>query len=77
MTVEQVHALRRIGKAILESVKAAGEIGAPGGVIYAALMHAGCTLGQYEQIMAGMGRAGVLTKDGECYHVGPRSALLA
>jgi hypothetical protein len=69
MTVEQLKALKQIADAIIESVKAAGPLGAPGGTIYAALMAHGCTLNQYEQIMAGLVRAGKLRKSGECYHV--------
>jgi hypothetical protein len=77
MTNEQISVLRQIGRAILESVKEAGVLGAPGGIMYAAMMGQGCTLNQFEQIMSGMVRAGVLTKSGECYHVGPQAALLA
>lgn len=76
MTVQQIEALRAIGRAILEAVRAAGNLGAPGGHLYAALMVSGCTLPQYEQIMGGMVRAGVLTRSGECYHVGPLAEKL-
>ncbi len=69
MTHEQITALRQIAAAIIESVKAAGPLGAPGGVLYAALMAQGCTLHQFEQIMGGMVRAGKLTKRGDCYHL--------
>lgn len=56
-----------IADSIIESVKAAGKGGAPGGVIYAALMQQGCTLNQYESLMAGLVRAGKLEKRGELY----------
>lgn len=69
MTPQQVKALRSICDAIIEAVRAAGPLGAPGGILYAALMSHGCTLAQYEQIMAGLVRAGMLRKSGECYHV--------
>ena len=69
MNAEQIRALRAIGDTIIEAVSAAGPVGAPGGHIYAGLMHAGCTLSQYEQIMSGLVRAGLLRRDGECYHV--------
>ncbi len=69
MTHEQITALRQIAAAIIEAVKAAGPLGAPGGVMYAALMAQGCTLHQFEQIMGGMVRAGKLTKRGDCYHL--------
>lgn len=74
MTTEQANALRRIAAIIIEAVAAADQtIGAPGGHLYAALMHAGCTLAQYEQIMAGLVRAGLLTKRGECYFVAAKA----
>ena len=69
MTNEQITALRAIAKAITETVALAGPLGAPGGHLYAALMSAGCTLNQFEQIMSGLVNAGVLTKRGECYFV--------
>ena len=67
MTVEQLRALKFIADSIIESVKVAGPLGAPGGHIYAALMGQGCTLHQYEQIMSGLVKAGKLRKSGECY----------
>ena len=68
---EQIAALRAIADAIVEAVEAAGPMGAPGGVIYAALMASGCTLAQYESIMSAMVRAGILTRHGDLYRVGP------
>jgi hypothetical protein len=68
MTTEQTHALRRIATIVLEAVAMADPIiGAPGGHLYAGLMHAGCTLSQYQQIMAGLVQAGCLRQSGECY----------
>ena len=69
MTNEQIAALKAVAKAITEAVAIAGPLGAPGGHLYAALMSAGCTLNQFEQIMSGLVSAGVLTKRGECYFV--------
>lgn len=69
MTVEQLKALKQIADAIIESVRLAGSLGAPGGHLYAALMAHGCTLHQYEQIMSGLVKAGMLRKSGECYFV--------
>lgn len=68
MTTEQIRAIRAIASEILEAIKDSGPIGAPGGVMYAYLMTQGCTLHQFEQIMAGLVRAGYVTKSGECYH---------
>ena len=69
MTQSQIKLLLAIANAITEAVKAAGPTGAPGGVIYAALMAHGCTLAQYEQLMAGMVQAGKLTRHGDCYRL--------
>jgi hypothetical protein len=68
MTAQQVKLLRMVADAILCTVREAGPTGAPGGVIYAALMAQGCSLHQYEQIMGGLVAAGMLTRDGDCYH---------
>lgn len=67
MTPEQLQALRQIAGVILDAVKVAGPLGAPGGVLYSALMAHGCTLHQFEQIMAGLVRAGMVCRDGELY----------
>jgi hypothetical protein len=72
MTIEQIKALRAIAKAITETVALAGPLGAPGGHLYAALMSAGCTLNQFEQIMAGLVQSGYLAKRGECYFPGTK-----
>lgn len=68
MTPEQIKALLIIANAIVETVKESGPLGAPGGHIYAALMVQGCTLNQYEQIMAGLVGANLVRKSGDCYH---------
>lgn len=68
MTQDQINALRRIADAIIQACQESGPLGAPGGHIYAALMVQGCTLHQYEQIMAGLVRAGMLSRSGDCYH---------
>ena len=76
-TTEQIAALRALAGAITEAVKAAGPMGAPGGVIYAALMAQGCTLAQYESIMSAMVRSGNLTRHGDLYRVAPKPASAA
>jgi len=63
MTLQQAKALQAVAKAIIEACQTF----APGGVIYAALMSQGCTLNQFQQIMAQLVGAGMLTQDGECY----------
>ena len=64
---EQTKALRAIGHAILESIAAAGSLGAPSGVLYSALMAHGCRLSQYQSIMAGLERAGLVSQSAHCY----------
>lgn len=67
MTPQQIAALRFVANAITDTVKEAGPLGAPGGVIYAALSAQGCTLTQYQGIMGGLVRAGILKQDGDLY----------
>ena len=69
MTVQQIQAIRAIGKAIIDTVKdSSPAVGAPGGHLYAALMASGCTLSQFQSIMGTLVRAGYLRQSGECYH---------
>jgi len=56
-----------IGDAVVDSVRAGGPLGVPGGTLYATLMTYGCTLSQYEQIMGALVSAGRLEKRGELY----------
>jgi hypothetical protein len=64
---EQIKALRAIGNAIIDSVQAHGALGAPAGTLYATLMTYGCTLEQFNQIMAGLVAAKMLRKQGHLY----------
>lgn len=54
--------------AIVDACKAAGPMGAPSGVIYAALMGHGISLNQYQQLMSGLVRVGKLRQDGLMFH---------
>ena len=67
MTTQQIKALKAVADAIVESVSAAGPLGAPAGHLYAALMAHGCTLEQFEGIMAGLVSAKMLRKQGQLY----------
>lgn len=69
LTPDQIKALRLVCDAVIDAVRAAGSLGAPGGVIYAALMGQGCTLSQFESLMSGLVRAGKLHRDGDLYFV--------
>lgn len=65
----QVQAIRFICDAIVESVAVAGSMGAPGGVLYAALMGS-LSFDQFEGFMSGLVMVGRLRKQGELYFVG-------
>jgi hypothetical protein len=67
MNPQQARAIRAACSAIVDAVKAAGPVGAPGGVIYAALIGQGCTVHQYEQLMAALVRLGKLRRSGDLY----------
>ena len=69
MTTAQIQAVRQIVNAIVEAIKAAGPLGAPGGVLYAGLMTQGCSLSQFESLMTGIVKSGMIVKRGECYHI--------
>ena len=62
MTKQQILALQSIGKGIIEAANI-DSIGAPGGVIYSALMGQGATFNQFEQIMSTLVRHGFLSYD--------------
>jgi len=67
MTNDQAKALRMICDAVIDSVRAAGPLGAPAGTLYAVLMTHGATLDQFERLMAGLVSVGKLTKRGDLY----------
>jgi len=68
-TPEHVKALRAVLEAILEAVAEAGPTGAPGGVIYAALMAQGCSLAQYQSLMDGLVSVRRLRREGDLYFI--------
>jgi hypothetical protein len=55
-----------LADAIVEAVKAAGPLGAPGGVIYAALADK-MTADQFNQFMSALVGAGKLNRNGHLY----------
>lgn len=67
---QELVAIKALCDAIVAAVDAGGEFGAPGGVLYSALMSHGCSLPQFERIMSGMIGAGLLCKVGERYYLG-------
>jgi hypothetical protein len=70
LTVEQQRdALRLVVGAVLDAVKVAMPRGAPGGILYAALMEQGCTINQYDSLMSALVRHGKLRRDGDLYFI--------
>lgn len=67
---QELVAIKALCDAIVAAVDAGGPSGAPGGVLYSALMSFGCELHQFERIMCGMVGAGLLCKVGEVYYLG-------
>ena len=69
MTKDQILALQSIGKGIIEAANL-DSIGAPGGVIYSALMSHGASFNQFQQIMSTLVRHGFLSHDDDAstYH---------
>lgn len=63
-------ALIAIANMIVESIRETDRgMGVPSGPMYAALMKAGCTLDQFNQIMDALVAAGKLTRKGFLYRV--------
>ena len=71
---QQREALRLVIDAILDAIRAAGPHGAPGGVLYAALMGQGCTLAQYDGLMRALIRNGQVRREGDMYFIAERKA---
>ena len=67
MNMNQVQAVLKIAAAVIETIRESGSLGAPGGTIYAALMSHGCTLQQFDGLMAAIVGSGKVSKRGEFY----------
>ena len=67
LTPQQARAIALMADAVVDAVKVAGPLGAPGGVLYAGLMSLGLSLGQFEALMSMLVRANVLKREGERY----------
>jgi hypothetical protein len=68
MTPQQKATLLRLAlQAILDAVKEGGDRGAPGGVLYAALIGR-ISLHQFEQLMEVLVKLGKLRKQGDVYY---------
>jgi len=63
----QIRAMRVIINAVLSSIDAAGDLGAPSGALYAALQAQGASLSQFQRIMGELGTMGLVTQFAETY----------
>lgn len=68
-TDAEAHALRLLVLASLEAIAAAGPAGIPAGLLYAVLMTQGCTLNQFESLMAALVTTGKVRKQGQVYSI--------
>lgn len=68
MQANAVDVIKAVCGAVIEAVEVAGDHGAPGGVLYAALM-GHMSLSTFEGLMAALVKAGKLTKRGQLYFV--------
>jgi len=69
MNTAQVLAAQRIGLVLLQTIEEQGALGAPKGVMYAALMAHGCTLSQFQSIVSTMVRNELVTDEGDCLSI--------
>ena len=67
LTDEQMKALRQVMDAVVESVALGGTLGTPSGILYASLMGMGCSLRQFEAMMAALVQIGKVRKEGHLY----------
>jgi len=65
-TPQQKRALVEAAQALIDAVKIGGDLGVPGGHLYAALIGK-LSLQQFESLMSGIVSAGYLTKRGDLY----------
>jgi hypothetical protein len=71
--MDQKEAICALFAMFTDAVKVAGSLGAPGGVLYSAVMEK-LTLSQFEAIMGALVAAGHLRKSGHLYFYVERSA---
>lgn len=66
-TAEQLHALRLIVRAVIDTVKETGDRGAPAGVLYAAMQAQGCSKNQFDSLMGALCHQGKLRYEPESF----------
>lgn len=69
MNPEQIAAVKLAIACILEAAEEAGPLGAPSGVVYAALMQHGMRLATYESLLAALESAGRITVEYDCIKI--------
>ena len=69
LTTTQREAVSALVNATLDGIKAAGDMGAPAGVLYAALSAHGCRLSQFESLIGALIRLGRVRRDGDLLFV--------
>lgn len=69
MTPTQIRTAQTIGLAVMETIQESGTLGAPSGVLFAAMQAQGCTLQQFESLMGPMLRKGFVELDALCYTI--------
>jgi hypothetical protein len=67
MTPDQRNAVRQIAEMFIDAVKVAGDHGAPGGTLYAAVLDK-MNLSQFESIMGTLVKANKLRRSGHLYY---------
>lgn len=76
MTPTQIRAVATISLGVIEAVEAAGEQGAPAGVLYAAMQAQGASFNQFVSLMGTLVRPGYLTLEDNCYRSTPTTPEL-
>lgn len=61
-----------VGHAVLEAIEAAGDDGAPSGVLYAGLMTGQVSVNYYQQMMGSLQRKEMVTNEGDVYFLTER-----
>ena len=68
---QQIKAMQTVIHGVLDAVAAGGPMGAPAGIMYAAMAASGCTLDQFDMITQAVCRAGLISRDGDLFHLLP------
>lgn len=69
MTPEHIKLVQTLGLAVLETIQESGALGAPSGILYAALQQQGCQLSQFQSLMAPLEQRGYVTLESDCYTI--------